>query len=100
MKTTTEIRTEKNMTFLKSNREAIIECVTDHVYGEVFTVKEVMQILVDMCTGWNTNFHVNWISDLVCDACVTARINSYEKKHGVLNSEEIYRAAARRQSAN
>lgn len=100
MQTTTEIRTEKNMTFLKSNREAIIECVTDHVYKRDFTTKEVMQILVDMCSGWNTNFHINWISDLVSDACATAQINAYEKKHGVLNSEEMYRAAARRQSAN
>jgi hypothetical protein len=100
MKTSTEIRTEKNMDFLKSNREAIIECVTDNVYKEAYTVKEVMQILVDMCSGYNTNFHINWISDLVMDACGTANINSYEKKHGVLDSEAMYRAASRRQSAN
>jgi hypothetical protein len=100
MKTTTEIRTEKNMTFLKSNREAIIERINDELYGRDFTQKEVMQVLVEMCSGWNNNFHPNWISELVSDAFATCQINVNDKKYGVVHSQDLYRAAARRQGAN
>ena len=101
MKTTTEIRTEKNMTFLKSNRELIITEINDimgyfpyRTYN--VSLKETMTILVNEVSGY-ADYSIDNLSCLIESAIGTAKDN---RILGNVHSQDLYRAAARRQGAN
>jgi len=101
MKTTTEIRTEKNITFLKSNRELIIAEIND-VMGYFpyrtynVSLKDTMTVLLNEVSGY-ADYSIDNLTGLVSDAIATANTN---KVVGDVHSEDLYRAAARRQAVN
>ena len=101
MNTTIEIRTEKNMSFLKSNRELIITEINDimgyfpyRTYN--VSLKDTMTILANEVSGY-ADYSIDNLTGLISDAIVTAKDN---RVVGDVHSEDLYRAAARRQGAN
>ena len=101
MKTQTEIRTEKNMTFLHSNRELIINEINDimgyfpyRTYN--VSLKDTMTILLNEVSGY-ADYSIDNLTGLISDAIGTANTN---KVLGDTDSYELVRASARRQAIN
>ena len=89
---------EKNLEFLKSNREAIIAEIKDTMEYHPFntynvSLKETMDVLLAEVVSYSIEYSLNNICNLVSDAIVTAKDNRVVTMH----IEDFSKAQVRRQ---